>query len=103
MKPASCSLSIPLTDHAIKRMQQRGISHSQLHQALQYGTCFRAGRGSWAFVFGKKAANQAAIRNGARIAPTNIGVVVRDEVVVTVMHVRSIPHHWQLAGREVAV
>lgn len=43
-----------LTEHATKRMQQRGVSEKAFAMMLEYGRCERAKRGAIEIFFGKK-------------------------------------------------
>lgn len=88
---------LPVTSHAIARMQQRGIRAAALEVLLDYGRTAPAAHGREIVYFDKKARrrlaqeNPAALRAAERVCRT-YAIVASDSSVITVGHrFRRIP------------
>lgn len=90
-------LRAPLSTHARRRMQQRGISAAALDALLDFGRSTRAGRGRELVFFDRKArerlerAKALAAGEAARVC-NSYAIVESDGTVITVGHrFRRIP------------
>ena len=73
--------------HAQERSIQRAIYDEDLSFILALGKQYAVGDGSDGYFLGKRQAGQANIK-------CNLGAVIREDTVVTVMHMHAPPTHW---------
>ena len=92
------AFKLDLSNHAEKRLRQRGITRAQLRCVIDFGAVFHAGDGCTAHVFGHRALKR--MRGGALHVPPPVGIaaiVSNGGRIVTVEHIRRIPRHWRPA------
>ncbi len=87
---------IVITDHAQKRMNQRGINLELVKQILNFGKHYHAGKGCIAIFLGKRQRSFVPKQLKSLMKHTkNLALILSgDGVLVTVEHMDKIPRHW---------
>jgi hypothetical protein len=95
------NFGILLSQHALRRLRQRGLTQQQVVHVIDHGKVFHAGEGCMAYLSrGNRTRGQQPVRSAAPV-PSGIAVVVGSSgLVVTVEHIHHrIPRHWRPATR----
>ncbi len=92
------AFTLELSEHARRRMRQRGISAAAVTAVLQFGQAFHADDGCLAYLVTKRVVS-AACERGLRLEPFSDIAVIEDPEgrIVTAQHVRHLPRSWEVA------
>ncbi len=87
----SALLQLMFSDHATRRLAQRGVPRGAVEAALQWGAIYQQQAGRTAYHLGHRAVRQAA-QHGAdlRFAAKTAVVVAKDGTVVTVIRTSDV-------------
>jgi len=89
------------SDHARRRIPQRGVRNDRIELLLQYGRCYHAGNGAFAFWLCSRAVEEARSRFGLRLESHADWVVIvsADGMIITVYKANRRQRHWRPSGR----
>ncbi|MFC1670594.1 DUF4258 domain-containing protein [Spirochaetota bacterium] len=85
--------------HGQLRASGRGISESAIEYILLYGSIFYAGDNATAYWLNNKALKSSKCRDKSILQHSGKAVIVsHDGVVITAMHCKKTPKHWEKAA-----
>ena len=96
MKNRIAVTDLTFSNHALQRMQQRGIPRCAVELSIKQGARYRAGSGAIAYHLGKKTRRGKTGSPGWGDRYHDVAAVVSPEgFVLTVMHAPRLPRHWR--------
>lgn len=91
-------MDIIFSNHAIKRSEQRGISHEAVDIVIKYGSMYYAGDGCIVYWLSERDVKKIRILYNERIeAYKNISVLLSNDesIIITIMHTNKPPKYWE--------